>query len=260
MGTNLARYFAAGGLEISGFFVRKNHSLEDLGHLIEDSDVIFITVNDDSIGDVVRTVLSLGVALEGKSFGHTCGSLSVSELEPLREERAMVFTCHPLQTFSSLEVEEDLLREMHFFVENLQNPHLQLIFEKIPNPVHEIKSQDKVKYHLGASIMANLTMGLMDFAFDLIEEIGVEKKVGYEAFKPLLKGTCAHLIASGPRAALTGPIKRKDRDTISKHMAVLGQEDLMLYRLLALKTLNLVEDDPEKDLIEKMLKEGNING
>jgi predicted short-subunit dehydrogenase-like oxidoreductase (DUF2520 family) len=260
VGTNLARYFAESGLDISGFFVRKNHSTDDLRGLMAASDIVFITVNDDSVEPVVKRISELGLPLEGKSFGHTCGSLSVAVLKPLKDLGASVFACHPLQTFSSRAVEEALLKEMHFFVENPQDPHLKMIFDSLPNPLHEIKSEDKVKYHLGASIMANLTMGLMDFAFDLIEEIGVDKESGFEAFKPLLRGTCTHLLEEGPGKALTGPLKRGDQDTIEKHLAVLKSEDRELYRLLALKTLNLVEPGPGTTKIKKLLKEGGNNG
>ena len=56
-GTNLAKYFAESGLNISGFFIRKNASLQDfpfklftnLTLFIEECDVIFLTVQDDKI-------------------------------------------------------------------------------------------------------------------------------------------------------------------------------------------------------------------
>ena len=147
-GTNLAKYFAESGLNISGFFIRKNASLQEfpfklftnLTLFIKECDVIFLTVQDDKIVSVVNQLSNLNEDFTGKAFAHTSGSNSVSQLNPLLEKGASIFTFHPLQSFSSMKSDTSMLKNMHIFVENGENPSVEEILKTIGNPFHNISN------------------------------------------------------------------------------------------------------------------------
>lgn len=274
VGTNLASYFADNGLIISGFFVRTDTSINeeikktkisytaDLKDFIDKTDVIFITVNDDQIRNVVEMVLHTQMDLSLKTFAHTSGSLSAHVLSPLKEKNAEVFTFHPLQTFSSCNITAKELEEMHIFVENNESTALIEILEAIKNRYHVIDTRHKSQYHLAASVISNLTTGLIDFGLDLLDEIGMDRENSIEAFKPLILGTTNSILSKGPKAALTGPVSRGDMGTVKKHLECLDGDSKLLYVLLAKKTLQMSKDRITKeqyDRLFQMLKEGENN-
>jgi predicted short-subunit dehydrogenase-like oxidoreductase (DUF2520 family) len=59
---------------------------------------------------------------------------------------------------------------------------------------------------------------------------------------PLVRATTDNLLAHGPAAALTGPIRRGDAGTVRAHMSALraaSPETLHLYSAAGLRTLPL---------------------
>jgi predicted short-subunit dehydrogenase-like oxidoreductase (DUF2520 family) len=275
VGTNLASYFADNGLIISGFFVRTDTSINEeikkkkfsyttnLKDFIDKTDVIFITVNDDQISAVVEMILQMQMDLSLKTFAHTSGSLSAQVLSPLKEKNADVFTFHPLQTFSSYCISNQYLKEMHIFVENKESMALTEILEMIMNQYHVIDTQHKSKYHLAASVISNLTTGLIDFGFDLLDEIGMDRENSIEAFRPLILGTTNSILSKGPKLALTGPVSRGDSETVKQHLECLEGDSKLLYVLLAKKTLQMSKDkitEEQYNRLFQMLKESENNG
>ncbi len=270
-GTNLAKYFAESGLNISGFFVRKNTSLQNfpfklflnLNLFIQECDVIFLTVQDDKIVSVVNQLSNLNEDFTGKAFAHTSGSNSVSQLDPLLEKGASIFTFHPLQSFSSMEIDIDMMRNMHVFLENGKNSFAEEILKNIGNPSHNILTEDKSKYHCAASIISNLSTGLIDLGFELMEDLGVNREDSREAFRALIEGTNSNILKHGTKDALTGPISRGDFTTVQKHLNILDDEQSALYRLLAMRTLRLAESKITQEQykkIEEQLRKDERNG
>ena len=260
VGTNLARYFADCGLIVSGFFVRTDTSelnnsfkmFNDLSSFIESSDVVFITVKDDQIRQVANEISKMREEFDGKTFAHTSGSNTIDLLDKLKDKGAKVFTFHPLQTFNSKKIDMELMKKMHIFIENKENDEVTVILDSINNKSHSILSNEKIKYHCAASIISNLTTGLIDIGFDLIEEIGVDKSDSKDVFSSLIEGTYKNILEVGPKKALTGPISRGDYSIVEKHLMVLNNKHKKLYKLLAMKTLYLAKDNLTKEKYNKI--------
>ena len=152
---------------------------------------------------------------------------------------------------------------MHIFVENKNSTVLMQILDAIKNPYHVIDTQFKSQYHLAASIISNLTTGLIDFGLDLLDEIGMDKKDSLDAFRPLILGTINNILDRGPKSALTGPVSRGDSETVKKHLKCLDGDSKILYALLASRTLQMSKDRISKeqyDKIFRVLKDGANNG
>ncbi|HOC24526.1 MAG TPA: DUF2520 domain-containing protein, partial [bacterium] len=63
----------------------------------------------------------------------------------------------------------------------------------------------------------------------------------------------ANVIASGPGAALTGPVSRGDTGTITAHLCALAAERpglLELYRTLSLRLVKLAEQEGRLTLLQ----------
>ena len=83
VGTSLGKYLKESGLLIEGYYSRTYKNAEeaaaftgssaysDMNTLIEKSDVIFITVNDDSIAKVCSGAAAQFESFAGKTFCHT---------------------------------------------------------------------------------------------------------------------------------------------------------------------------------------------
>jgi len=65
--------------------------------------------------------------------------------------------------------------------------------------------------------------------------------VARRLYLPLIRGAAANL-EEGPAAALTGPVRRGDVETVAAHLTALGPEDRKLYLLLAREALRLARE------------------
>jgi predicted short-subunit dehydrogenase-like oxidoreductase (DUF2520 family) len=97
-------------------------------------------------------------------------------------------------------------------------------------------------YHAGAVMASNGMVALIDAAVRLMEEAGIEYQSALDGLGPLSRATLNNVLASGPRAALTGPIARGDAETVRLHIDVLPEapRDIgALYRSVGHSLLGL---------------------
>jgi predicted short-subunit dehydrogenase-like oxidoreductase (DUF2520 family) len=105
----------------------------------------------------------------------------------------------------------------------------------------KIGKKAKPAYHAGAAFAANYTTALVAVAERLALAAGIAPAVARRLYLPLIRGAAANLEA-GPAAALTGPVRRGDVDTVTAHLAALGPDDRQLYLLLAREALRLARE------------------
>ena len=72
-------------------------------------------------------------------------------------------------------------------------------------------------YHAGAVMASNAVMAALDAAVILLAHAGVERDAALRAIGPLARTSSSNALASGPQAALTGPIVRGDAATVAAH-------------------------------------------
>jgi predicted short-subunit dehydrogenase-like oxidoreductase (DUF2520 family) len=65
--------------------------------------------------------------------------------------------------------------------------------------------------------------------------------VARRLYLPLIRGAAANL-EIGPAAALTGPVRRGDAETVAAHLKALPPEARKLYLLLAREALQLARE------------------
>jgi predicted short-subunit dehydrogenase-like oxidoreductase (DUF2520 family) len=107
-----------------------------------------------------------------------------------------------------------------------------------------VDEQQRARYHATATIAASHVAGLMGQVERNARQVGVP----LAAYLDLAKSTLANVEALGPPSALTGPIVRRDWETIRAHLAALSLDDRAAYLALANEAARLAGTTLPEDL------------
>lgn len=276
VGTAFGKFLINKGINVIGYNSRndesmrkateytqtKNYSKKDL---VKEADVIFITVNDDNIQNVLEDSISSFKRLDNKTFIHMSGAHSSRLLIKAFNKGADVYSLHPLQSVSVIEKAVKDFDNTYFSVETIGeiNENMREILTSIKNHF-KIESSQKAIYHMAACVFSNYLATLMDFGLELTSSIGIDEDKAFKAMLPLINGTLKNIEIKGIKNSLTGPLARGDVDTIKKHLKSyerLNKDYEVFYRFLGLKTLNYAEKNnmlkADKFQLMKNILEGN---
>ena len=210
-------------------------------------DLIIISVPDDKIGEVVRSISLCSRSLRGKTVIHTSGALTSSEISPLAKKGASVASFHPLQTFSKSN-DCTSLKNVWCAIEG--DPTAVAICKKLAGLIgakyFSVSKKDKTLYHIAAVFASNYQVTLFSVVELLATEIGIPKKHLWNIFRPLIRQTLENVFSTSPAEALTGPIVRGDYKTIAAHLKKLETSKTMehlvpLYSTLGIETAKLAK-------------------
>lgn len=239
-GTSLAYYFRDKGLKVTGFASRHDYYKEDFNFLsrealVEQSDIIFITVTDSAIFEVWEDIRRLDVG--DKIICHCSGSLSSEVFTGANN----VCSVHPLFAFNSRHTSG--ISKAMFTLEGSDNA-VEVISELISycgNKFKRITSKEKVKYHCAACFASNFVVSVCKKAFDLMQECGFSDEEARVALTPLIRNNMENILTVGCEKAITGPAVRGDMLTLKKHLDVLDNKTGNLYRELTDVILEMKE-------------------
>ena len=201
--------------------------------------VVILAVPDDAVTSLAADVSAEGSVRADHTVLHLSGLLDRRALSPLADTGAALGSFHPLQTIADPASAPERLAGAYAGLEGDERAvevggRLAETLGMVPV---ELSAAGKAAYHAGAAIVANCT-ALVAVAERLALEAGVPPETAARLYLPLLRGTVANLDA-GPVAALTGPVRRGDVETVRAHLAVLRGADAHLYRLLGAEALRL---------------------
>lgn len=250
VGCCLAQYFQQAGIlqgitaghAEKSMLLAKRFGTEPLTNekLVQQAELLLLTVPDRLIQPVAQQLAAAGVeALRGKIFLHCSGSLGTEVLQPLKEQGAFIGSCHPLQSFVSVATE---LRGVYMAVDGdaeaaAAAKEIVTLLGGIP---FHVPAQDRRLYHAAACFCSNYVVAAAAIGQQLLARWVGSDEAAWQALLPLFKGTAANLqqaVSAG--SALTGPIARGDRATVSGHLAVLPQEFIPAYCSLGLEAVRL---------------------
>ena len=275
VGTTFGLFLNKKGINLTGFSSRKYSSAEHSAYLtnskayrdkldlIKESDIVFITTNDDSIKIVADEIGSSDLALNKKVICHMSGALDSTIFMKLKEKGATTASLHPMYSFSNIEQSAEQLQNANFSLEG-EGEYLDKItkiLEKTSINFQQIETNQKILYHTAACVASNYLVSLLNTSIDMLKSVGFEEKKALSMLKPLVTQTVNDIFEFGTQDALTGPISRGDADTVCKHLKKLketGNEDwLKLYQILGLRTLDMTKDKGEIDvnILNKLEKE-----
>ena len=257
VGTAMAFLLNQHGHPITGVYSRNRKSSEKMcnflgsGKIYENpadaartADIVFLTTPDDRIAQVCTEIVREEGFLDGAIVIHCSGALPSSALDSAREVKAHLGSMHPLQSFASLTEAVENLRGVTWAIEGDKRAldvmeHLVTLL----NGQSEVLSvEHKILYHAGAVMASNYLVTLKDMAEQLLKKSGLSEDMARQGLQSLIQGTLNNLIKLPSQNALTGPIARRDINTIRNHLLAMESHapDLLdIYKKMGQHTIAL---------------------
>ena len=223
--------------------------------------LVLIAVPDDSIARVAVELARDDAIGERQVVLHLSGLLDRRALEALGSTGAGLGSFHPLQAIADPASAPERLAGSFAGLEGDARGLAagEWLAAVLGMRTVRLAPGSKPAYHAGAVIASNYAVVLADTAARLARHGGIAAHEAAAMYLPLMRGTLANL-ALGPVAALTGPVRRGDADTVRTHLAVLDPDDRALYRALGLAALRLAREAglaPEvAEEVERVLGKG----
>ncbi len=201
--------------------------------------VLFLAVPDGAVRATARRVAALKPP-PGLAVVHLGGALGLEALDPLKGNPRGSF--HPLQSFPAPRP-PDAFRGITVAVDATSPALLRRLgnlARKLGAQPRHVTDQQRAVYHAAAVFASNYVDVVVAEGVRLLEGIGWSQRDSVAALMPLVQGAVDNMRARGPVAALTGPVRRGDAETVARHLAAL--DDPEVYRILGLVALELARD------------------
>ncbi len=264
VGSAFGIYLKKRGFQLSGYLSRSRQSAETAGKatdsrvyteytsLVKNSDLVFITSNDDQIESVAQGISTSYHCFKNRSFAHMSGALTSASLNCLKALGGDVYSVHPMQSFADVSESVEDLADTTFGIEGPQALETVIsILKQCGNEYLLLTPEQKTEYHITSCIVSNFLTALLNHGFDLMQSIGVTQSAAISALTPMIEGTVRNIIKMGPEKALTGPIARGDVETVNKHLQSFDEarnNEAEIYKLLGRLTLALAQKGHLKDM------------
>lgn len=191
--------------------------LVELGRQPLDTDIVWITVPDDSIAQVARQLAGTQ-DWKGRMVFHSSGALTSDELAALRAKGARVASVHPMMTFVRHSVPN--MAGVAFAIEGdtAAVRAAKAIVERLGGYAFPIRKQNKVLYHAFGSFASPLVIALMASLEQVAKAAGIKAGDIKTVMLPLLEQTVRNYLKHDAASAFSGPLLRGDVATIRKHL------------------------------------------
>lgn len=202
--------------------------------ILTGQDLYIMALPDEAMEEILPRL-----PLTNELLVHTSGSVSMDLLQPYSENTGVFY---PLQTFTRKRHID--LKEVPILIEanRIDNENrLTAVAAKLSTDVRLIDSINRLYIHIAAVFASNFSNHMYDIAGKLLEEHGHD----FDLMGPLILETARKAITMGPDNAQTGPAKRKDLNTMQKHISLLSDNAAAkeIYRIIS------------ESIIEKLKKE-----
>jgi len=197
---------------------------------IDSEDIIITAVSDDSLAEVLDSVICSDRTL----VAHTAGSYGL-DIFPARIKHRGVF--YPLQTFSANR--QINFENLPFFLEASGKRSLSLMTDLARSAggrVFNMGTEERKMIHLAAVFVCNFTNHMLTLGKDIACNAGVT----FDVLEPLVNETVTKAFELGPENSQTGPAYRFDKGTIKRHIDLLSFSPEMqnIYRQLTRSIIN----------------------
>lgn len=193
------------------------------------ADIIICAVSDHALKEITENL-----KIKDTLIVHTSGSVALDIFENKYTDYGVFY---PLQTFTKST--PITLNNVPVCIEANNQKTLKILRELghlISNNVADINSDERKYLHLAAVFACNYTNFMYAIAEDLLKDHGLDMKI----LHPLIEETASKAIKYRPSEVQTGPAKRNDINTISRHLEILSnQRDYQeIYKVLSDKIRN----------------------
>jgi predicted short-subunit dehydrogenase-like oxidoreductase (DUF2520 family) len=195
----------------------------DLLDINMEADVYLMAVSDAAIPEL-NDELRLG-----KRFVvHTAGAVPLDAIKKISLNTGVIY---PLQ---SLRKEIRNYPAIPLLLEAANDEvmrRLKSVAQSISPDIQEVNSHQRLQLHLAAVLCNNFTNHLIARAKSYCEKEGLD----FTLLQPIIKETFDRLEKFSPEAVQTGPAVRNDESTMSRHRALLENEDYLklIYQVMS---------------------------
>jgi predicted short-subunit dehydrogenase-like oxidoreductase (DUF2520 family) len=209
--------------------------------------LVFLAVPDDAVAAMAS---SLGTAAlpAGIAVAHVSGALGLDALDALRAGHD-VGSFHPLQSFPA--PRSPVAFRGATVAVDASTPALLKDLTALARaigakPVH-VDGGQRALYHAAAVFASNYVVAVVAEGMRVLRAAGWEEADAATALIPLVEGVVASLREQGPTKALTGPIRRGDAATVTRHIKALRRvggrpKPEALYRMLGEAALEIARE------------------
>ena len=227
--------------------------------VLDDADLIFLTVPDDAIAGVAASLH----LYSGQALVHTSGALPAAVLAPAMAAGTSAGGFHPLVAFADHDQAVEDLAGSTVAVEGDGTllPLLAELAESIGARPVTLPEGGKVAYHAAAMMAAGGLVGLLDAIASVARAAGLDERAAVAVYAPLARQALANAERMGIDAALTGPLLRGDVGTLRTHLEALNEhaaDAVPLYVEVARREVAIAHrrgelDDERAAEIERLL-------
>ena len=183
-----------------------------------EADLVLISTPDDAVAPTAARLAALGGLWRGKVVLHSSGALSSAALRPLRRKGAAVGSFHPMQTFSGKRTPP--LRGVICAMEG--DAAAVRVARRIAKAIGGVPARvalaDKVAYHASGSYAAFLILAMIEAGTRILTAVGFPRRQALRTLSRMARETIDNLEQHGPQAAWTGPLGRRDYQTLARHV------------------------------------------
>ncbi|MCA8939564.1 MAG: DUF2520 domain-containing protein [Planctomycetes bacterium] len=253
LGSNLCAWLSAANYQVSGLASRNVDRMREIMWASQSSaalfkspreaalqgDLVFITVPDAHISEVVKEIIPHADDHSKRTFVHCAGSKLARELADLKELGAAIGVFHPIQSFAPLPKEGRPEASPFTGISIGIEAQSEDKFEMLAQVASDLSAKplrlgndarSRARYHASAVLASNALVALMDSAVGLLVHDGHAEPEARAALLTLVQGTVNNLAKMPAPEALTGPVARGDAETLAAHLAALPPAAKALYR------------------------------
>jgi len=257
VGVNLARYFHSRGICVASVITTRPEDVQQKVpeqlkqristklHLIPNEiDWVLLAVSDSSIRHVASALAKETEFRNGTIICHTSGSHTSEALLPLANGKRTIGSFHPIQSFSSFDMELHLLENLGCGIEGEEKFLLEAtrFARELGWKPLMISKKEKIAYHLACVFAGNFLTALCKEAETFLAK-SIEPETDISALIPMMETVLHKFQLQKPEKILTGPIKRGDVELVKAHLEYIRMnfpEHESIYKALALRTLSIL--------------------
>lgn len=174
-------------------------------------DLLVIATPDAAIAGVAGAVDPVAQTV----VAHLSGALGLEVLGTHQRRAAL----HPLVSMADADSGADALAGAWFAVAG--DALVEAVVASLGGHAVHIDDASRGAYHAAACIASNHVVAVLGQA----ERVAASAGVPFEAYAALVRATVDNVERLGPTAALTGPVSRGDWATVTRHLAVIPEEE-----------------------------------
>lgn len=272
--TALAGALRLGGVPVLGLWARRPAAARAAGSIagvaafssappdiLLESEVVILAVRDAAIAEVAQMLLGTGLINKRHVLLHCAGAAPARDLlGAVAAQVGGVGTLHPLSAIADGKLSMRALKGTVFGVEgdDVGRAAASKLVAAVNGVVLALDGSQMAAYHAAAAMASNYIVALIDAAAAVLATVGVPADRAAQALVPLAEGALRNVSAHGTTGGLTGPVRRGDIATVTRHLEAMRDRPELgeIYRVLARRAADIAARSDGRDAPDRAALDG----